>query len=219
MKLPHQLRVSFFVAQLVATATLLRSIALDRWITVLASLLILGGTLAASRGRTWGLGLAFAAAVAFPASVFIGIAPLWFGLVGWAGAWPFLLSYRALARFDRSAATALTTVAALGGFLGAVCWKAYAFDVFRALPILTPSLHPHHGLALLSTLAAVGAFILRPSARDARASHEDEVGTRTRVAAPTFVRVSPELRLEEGQTDDHEGLETRDVERVSRIAR
>ena len=51
------------VAQAIGIATLLRSVAYDRWITVLVSALLIGGTMAAQRGRTWGVALAFAPAV------------------------------------------------------------------------------------------------------------------------------------------------------------
>ena len=101
--LPRAVRYSLFATELVAFATLLRSVAYDRWITVLASVLLIMGAGAARRGRAWGIALAFAAAAAFPTAWVIGIAPAWFCLVGAAGALPFLFVVRAFARFDRSA--------------------------------------------------------------------------------------------------------------------
>src|SRR5262249_12999987 len=53
--------------------------------------------------RTRGIGLVLAAASWFPIAWAIGIAPVWFCLVGLVGALPFALTSRALARFDKQA--------------------------------------------------------------------------------------------------------------------
>lgn len=135
--------------------TLLRSIAYDRWITVIASLLLIGGAVAAQRGRTWGIGLAFAAAVAFPVAFAIGIAPPWFCLVGLAGAWPFALTVRPFARFDKGATMLLAAVAATVGTVAAIAWKEVAWSVFTTFPSLRPSIEAQHGVALAATLAVV----------------------------------------------------------------
>jgi hypothetical protein len=185
--LSHRLRVSLVVAQAVAVMTLLRSIAYDRWITVLASLLLIGGAMAAQRGRTWGIGLAFAAAVAFPVAFAIGIAPPWFCLVGLAGAWPFALTARPFARFDKGATMMLAAVAATVGTVAAVAWKEVAWSIFMTFPSLRPSIEAQHGVALAATLAVVvGALAGRarhPAAVDASASQGARVrfGERVRV--------------------------------------
>lgn len=135
--------------------TLLRSIAYDRWITVLASLFLIGGAMAAQRGRTWGVGLAFASAVAFPVAFAIGIAPAWFCLVGLAGAMPFALTWRPFARFDRGAAALLAAITATAGAAAAIAWKEMAWSVFTEFPSLRPSIEAQHGVALAATLAVV----------------------------------------------------------------
>ena len=93
----RRLQLSLVIAQVVGAATLLRSVAYDRWITVLAAALLIVGASAARRGRSWGVGLALGAAASFPVAWAIGIAPPWFCLVG---ALPFAIASRAFARFD-----------------------------------------------------------------------------------------------------------------------
>jgi len=156
-RLSDRLGLSLFIAQMIAAATLIRSVAFDRWITVFASILLLTGTFAAQRGKTWGVGLSLATAAAFPVASMIGIAPPWFWLVGIAGALPFILASRAFARFDRGATILLAALALIGGSLGAMGWKEYALDVFRTFPALMPSIRPHHGL--LTMMLAVGFVI------------------------------------------------------------
>jgi hypothetical protein len=179
--------LSLVVAQAVAVMTLLRSIAYDRWITVVAALLLIAGAMAAQRGRTWGIGLAFAAAVAFPVAFAIGIAPPWFCLVGLAGAWPFALTARPFARFDKGATIMLAAVAATVGTAAAVAWKEVAWSVFMTFPLLRPSIEAQHGVALAATLAVVvGALAGRarhPAAPAASASEGARVrfGERMRV--------------------------------------
>ena len=140
-------------------ATLLRSIAYDRWITVLASVLLIVGAMAAQRGRSWGIGLAFAAAVSFPVAFAIGLAPAWFCLVGLAGALPFALTLRPFARFDKSATALLALLAATGGAAAAIAWKEIAWSVITTFPVLRPSGHAHHGVALAAALAVVVGII------------------------------------------------------------
>ena len=74
----RRLQLSLVAAQLIGAATLLRSVAYNRWITMLASVLLIVGAEAARRGRSWGVGLALGAASAFPVALAIGIAPAWF---------------------------------------------------------------------------------------------------------------------------------------------
>lgn len=146
-------------AQLIGALTLLRSIAFDRWITVLVSVLLIVGAMAAQRGRTWGIALAFATAVWFPVAFAIGIAPAWFCLVGLLGALPFALTFRPFARFDKGATTLLTALAVTAGTSVAMVWKEIAMTVFANVPALTPTIYPHHGYALAATLAVVVAAI------------------------------------------------------------
>lgn len=200
--LPHRLSVALFLAQLVAFATLIRSIAYDRWITVLASVLLIAGAFAAQRGRTWGLGLSFAAAVAFPVASMIGIAPPWFWMVGVAGALPFIVASRALARFDKGATAILAGWGIGMGALGAIAWKEYALDVFRQFPILIPSIQAQHtGALVVTAIAATIALAVRPSL--GRAGPREEEG-RLRIASD--LRLEGEARLDQ-EVGSHPELE------------
>jgi len=185
----------------VALATLVRSIAFDRWITVLASLLLITGAVAARRGRTWGVALTFAQAAAFPVAFLIGIAPPWFCLVGAIGSLPFLLSSRALLRFDKTATRVLAALGMLGGALGAIGWSAFAATVFNAIPVTTPSVYPHHGLIALLTAIVGGALIVKQ--RPAAQPEASEIAPRARIAVEPEVRVAAvETEDVEAETDD-----------------
>jgi hypothetical protein len=167
--------MSLLVLQAVGLATLMRSIAYDRWITVLASLFLVGGALAAQRGRTWGIAMSFAAAVSFPVAFAIGIAPPWFCLVGLAGLLPLALTWRPLARFDKGAAAVLAGSAVAAGAATAMAWKEMAWSVFASFPSLMPSRHAHHEVVLLATVAvAVG---LLASQRRSRVFSSDVVSS------------------------------------------
>lgn len=185
--LPRRMRQALLVAEIVGALTLVRSVAYDRWITVLASVLLLTGVAAARHNRAWGVWLALGAAAAFPVAFAIGIAPLWFCLVGLAGALPFLLASRAFARFDKGATAILAGIAATVGALGAVAWKQVAFTLFDIFPFLRPTIHPHHGL-LLAVLAVAGgvALVLRMRAADRAEAAQVRVGA----GAETNVRVA-----------------------------
>jgi hypothetical protein len=185
----RRLQLALHFAELVGVATLLRSVAYDRWITVLASVLLVVGAIAAQRGRAWGVGLAFGSAVAFPVAWAIGIAPLWFVLVGIFGALPFALTFRSFARFDKGATALLTFLAAAAGTLGAVAWKQYALATFALFPSLLPSLHPQHAgaLMMMAVLGAVANHMRRrsPTTLDPRRGGEEQrvrIGERLRVA-------------------------------------
>ncbi len=131
---------------MVGAATLVRSVLYDRWITVLVSLLLIGGATAAMRGRTWGVALSLAAAIWFPAAALVGIAPPWFMFVGVAGVMPFVRLLPAFARFDKKATALLVMIAATLGTAGAIAWKQTAVTVFTHIPLLRPSLYANHGL-------------------------------------------------------------------------
>ena len=145
---------SLLILQAVALATLVRSIAFDRWITVIASTALFVGALAAKRDRAWGVALAFASAIAFPVAWVIGIAPPWFAFVGAAGMMPFMLASKSFAKFDKGATALLATLAVAVGGLGAIGWKAVAWPIFRSFPSLRPGLHPEHGALLVAVTAA-----------------------------------------------------------------
>lgn len=195
----RRLQLSLAAAQLVAVATLLRSVAYDRWITVVASLLLLGGATAARGGRAWGVALAFASAVAFPVAWAIGIAPAWFCGVGVVGALPFVLTSRAFARFDRGATALLAGIAVALGAAGALAWKHVAWSVFSTFPSLMPSVDAQHGLALAGVLGAV--LVTMGLARAANRERRVRVEGRVRVAASLDARSDARAELAE-ELDD-----------------
>jgi hypothetical protein len=190
-----------FATQLVGAATLLRSVAYDRWITVLAAALLIAGATAARRGRSWGVGLALGAAAAFPVAFMIGIAPPWFVLVGLVGAMPFAIASRAFARFDKGATVLLAALAASAGAIGAIAWKEYAWSIFQSFPLSRPSIEAQHGLALtaLTALAVVAGLTTRKKRGDATGSE--------RVRIAEHVRVS-----DDAHRDEAEGLEVDPLE-------
>lgn len=180
----RRLQLSLFAAQLVGAATLLRSVAYDRWITVLASVLLIVGATAARRGRSWGVGLSLAAAAAFPMAFLIGIAPPWFCLVGLAGALPFAIASRAFARFDKGATALLAVLAASTGAIAAVAWKEYAWSIFQMFPVSRPSIEAQHGLALtmLTAVAAVTAVMTRTKTGPSGSGERVRIAQHLRVA-------------------------------------
>jgi hypothetical protein len=199
--LPRNVRLSILLVQLVSIATLMRSIAFDRWITILASVVLLLGAAAAKRNRAWGVALMFAQAIAFPVAFMIGIAPAWFCLVGAVGMIPFMLTAPGFARVDRGATRLLAALALAGGALGAITWKKIAWDVFEAIPFLTPSGYPHHGWIV----AAVAALGIGMAVRDRKLVDAEEsegaalagASTNARIAVPTRIGGEDESRVEE----------------------
>ena len=212
--LPRSVQTSLLAAQLVAFATLARSIAYDRWFTVVVSSLMIVGALAAARHRTWGVVLSFAAAVTMAFVAFIGIAPLWFVVVGMIGALPFLLTSEALGRFDRQATNLLTGLATAAGATAAVAWKLVAWDVFQTFPVLMPGVRAQHGLAVAAVLAlgALVAFAQRDRQRGTRLRVADAANdTRVRIADVQHAAASD---AQEEEAEAHE--ESRAAMRASR---
>ncbi len=179
--LPPPLRSALVTAQLVGAATIIRSVAFDRWITVLAAAILVAGAVAAERGRTWGIALSLAAASAFPVAWLIGIAPMWFCFVGVAGAMPFLHALPAFKRFDRGATATLAAFSVALGAGGAILWKNLALSVFSAVPLLRPSIYPHHGIAI-AMLVTLGIVLTR---RKEKNEAHVRVGEGVRVASIT----------------------------------
>src|SRR5205085_2107483 len=105
----------------------------------LASVLLIAGTIAAQRGRTWGVILALASASAFPVAWAIGIAPFWFCIVGIVGVFPFLYALFALRRFDKGATRIAVAIVALMGAVGAIGWKVSVYSIFETFFSLVSS--------------------------------------------------------------------------------
>lgn len=209
--LPRSLRIPLTALQVATVATLMRSIALDRWITVAASLLLLTGAYAASRERTWGVALSYMLGVTFVGIALLGVAPAWFGILGFLAIRPFARMFRHLLRFDRGAALLLASGASLLGIAGAMGWKGFALDLFAAFPALVPSLHLHH-LPLVATVGAVASFL---ALRRVRAEEREAVPfTRVRIA-PEAPAVA-ELEDEEAAAELEEAAPRRVAERSLR---
>lgn len=132
-RLPKNLVLSLLVVQAVATATLLRSVLLERWTTVLAATLLLVGARAALRERTWGIGVILATATAFPIAVTLGFAPAWFWIVGIVGVAPFVLTLKPMLRFDVGATALFAAIAGGTAVASAFAWREAAIAIYYAL--------------------------------------------------------------------------------------
>lgn len=169
--LPEHLRASVGFAQLLAAATLLRSVAYERWITVLAATLLIVGTLAAQRGRTSGVALAFVVAGWFGFAALLGVGPTWFLGVGHAAAMPFFQLWRSFVRFDRGASVVFASLATTVGLGAAIAWKSVAWTVFTTFPSLSPSRVFENGAVVMAMLAGmVGFEVVRRRRESATAS-------------------------------------------------
>jgi glucan phosphoethanolaminetransferase (alkaline phosphatase superfamily) len=155
MSLRHRLAFVLGLVHFVGAATLVRSVLYDRWITVLASLVLLAGAAAARRGKTWGVGLTLGAAAAFPMAHALGMAPAWFWGVGLIGALPFALTSRSFARFDAKATAFGASLAIAVGLLAAFGWRVFAPTVIAAFPSLRPSFWPANETAAALTMATL----------------------------------------------------------------
>jgi hypothetical protein len=156
--LPEHLRASVGFAQLLAAATLLRSVAYERWITVVAATLLIVGTLAAQRGRTSGVALSFLVAAWFGFAGLLGIGPVWFLGVGLAAAMPFFHLWRSFVKFDRGASLVLASLATTFGLGAAIAWKSVAWTVFTTFPSLSPSRVFDNGAVVATMLAGMVGF-------------------------------------------------------------
>ncbi len=212
--LPRRVRLSLLAVQVVSVLTLLRSIAFDRWITVLASLLLIGGAMAARRGKAWGIGLTFATAVWFPVAFAIGIAPAWFCLVGLVAALPFAFTLRPFARFDKGATALLTGIAAATGTAIALAWKELAMSIFEMIPSLAPTGVAQHGLLVATTLLVVLGVASRSRLREESPEEAQvRVGERVRIGES-----SHELGAAAAELDEDAEHEASDVARPRRRA-
>lgn len=205
----RRMRTALTLANVAGLVMLLRSVALDRWISVFAAALLLTGVAAARRNRTWGVALSFASAAAFPVFVAIGIAPPWFLLVGALGMLPFAVAARSFAKFDKTATVLLAAIgASLGGLL-AVGWSQIAPSLFDTLPFIRPSYYAHHGFALLGiTGMAIAASVRRrrkEAASIASSASASETSTHYRIAER--VRVASTNDSELAYADEFEAEE------------
>ncbi|MFO0738296.1 MAG: hypothetical protein U0270_20555 [Labilithrix sp.] len=181
---PRSIRMPLLAMQVATVATLMRSVALDRWITVAACLVLLAASAAGSRGRTWGVALAFPLGVTFLGICALGIAPPWFALLGLLAIRPFMRMWRHFFAFDRGATVLLTSAATALGAAGAVAWKTYAHALFQAVPALVPSIYPHHGVLVLAIGALASVAGLLQGRAEERADAAQPAAARVRIADP-----------------------------------
>lgn len=200
---PQKLETSLTLAHVAGVVMLLRSVAFDRWISVLAAAALLTGVAAARRNKTWGVALAFASAAAFPSFVLLGLAPPWFVLVGALGMLPFAVASRAFARFDRSATMLLGTIGASLGALLAFGWRSAAPFLFENIPLLRPSYEAQHGLPLVALTGALVFAALARARREGKAKATTmattrvRIGERVRIASANDAELSYAEALEE----------------------
>ncbi len=210
--LPEPLRRSLLALEIVAFATLLRSVAFDRWITVLVSALLLASAFAAGRGKAWGVVGALMMSTFFPVAFLLGMAPAWFVVVGALGALPFAMTWRAFARADRGATAWLAGIGATAGSGLAFLWKVIAWPLFWTFPALFPSARPGHGL-LVSALLVAGAAAVAARWRGARrvtAAASPATFTRIRIAPPPLSSQEASTDVSaEAEWDAHEALQRR----------
>jgi hypothetical protein len=220
--LASKLGPALSTAQLVGWLLLLRSVAFDRWMTVAVAVLMLVGVRAAMRERTWGVVLAFAAAVWLPAAVFLGMAPPWFLLAGVLGMLPFLKTWPSLRALDKGAASLLATLAGGLGVAGALAWKSFAPALFWSVPALRPTFLPGHGFAVAAILALAATLAVRDRRARDRALAGSAGSGGVRVAAsddePARLRVGDEMRVASlhDAPDEIEQEAAHDLERALR---
>jgi len=207
--LPSRVRQSLQLAQVVAAATLVRSVAYERWITVLVAALLLFGAAAAQRGKTWGVGVSLAAASAYLGAWWLGIAPAWFCLVAMTAALPFAVTWRPLARFDGVATAIVAASAAAAGALGAVVWKGVAWFLFDHVQMLAPTWRLTTFSAVAAGMAAVGAVLVlgRTSFASGVSQHEGAGRAGIRVNVPRSPAAASLARV-----DDDAGWDDLDAE-------
>lgn len=192
--LPRNVQTSLLATQLVAVATLARSVAYGFWFTVVVSALMAIGALAAARHRTWGVALSFATASTFAVAAMLGIAPPWFLFVGAIGATPFLLTSEALRKADHQATALLAGLAAGTGAALAAAWSVVAWSVFLTFPFLAPTRFIANGVgaAVVLVLGSMVAFAHRPR------------GARLRIAEPDRLRIGDVHEAQASTAHDEE---------------
>ncbi|MFO0736833.1 MAG: hypothetical protein U0270_13190 [Labilithrix sp.] len=87
---------------------------------------MLVGSVAALKQRTWGVGLVFAAAVAFGSAAALRMGPPIFYAFAVAGALPWALCEKPFQRFDRGAALLYGCIAVALGVGAAIAWGVAA---------------------------------------------------------------------------------------------
>lgn len=127
----RRLHIALFLAQAASLYTFCRAAV---WIpvnilagsTALAAVGMFFGATAALRARTWGVGLAFASAVAFASAAALEMGPSFFWGVAVAGTLPMLVSAKPFARFSRSATGLFALIAITAGVGSALAWRELA---------------------------------------------------------------------------------------------
>jgi hypothetical protein len=156
--LPQRLDRVLLLVHGVGAVTLLRSVLYERWITVVVAGLLLAGTSAARRGKTWGVPLTLGTAVMFLLAGATGIGPAWFGLVAIAAALPFAMTWKALHRFDPAATLLMMTLSTGTGLVAAACWRPVSVLLWRISPVFRANQHVT-AWSLVLSCAALAALV------------------------------------------------------------
>jgi len=131
----RRVQIALFAAQLASLYTFCRA-AVQIPVYILAVSTALGaagmflGATAALRSRTWGVGLAFASAVAFASAAALKMGPSFFWVVAVAGSAPMFLSTKPFVRFSRSATILFALIAIVLGVGSAFAWRELAPHVW-----------------------------------------------------------------------------------------
>ena len=130
----RRLRALLGISAIAGAVLLVLAISWGVWVTATAALGLLVGSIVALSGRTWGLLLVLASAVAIALVPFLGIAQWWFLVIGGAGLAPVVASAGPLVRADRAAAGVVLAVALFAGVASAEsARRGWAFEASDAI--------------------------------------------------------------------------------------
>lgn len=130
----RRLRVLLGISAVAGALLLSLAIYWGIWVTAAAAAGLLVGSIAGLRGRTWGIVLVLASAIAIFAVPFMGIAAWWFVPIGVAGLAPVAVSAGAMLHADRMAASVLLSLALAAGLGSAESARqGWAFEAADAV--------------------------------------------------------------------------------------
>lgn len=186
----RRLRALLGISAIAGAVLLVLAISSGVWVTAAAALGLLVGSIVGLRGRTWGILLVLASAVAIAVVPFLGIAPWWFLAIGGAGLAPVIASTGALLRADRAVAGLVLGVAMLAGAAGAEsARRGWAFEAADAIEgtivgMLESAETPPKAGAAWKLVAAPCGFVAKIGRDPATLAVTDWLGLRRLVATP-----------------------------------
>jgi hypothetical protein len=129
-RLPLHVVASFLLVHAVAFDVIVRCLMSDghvgRFVTASAAAGLVVGATSGMLRRTWGVGLMLASATSFFAAGALEMGPPFFFAVAAAGALPFVLTVKYMARFDIGATILFALLAGVLGLGAALSWDALA---------------------------------------------------------------------------------------------